>query len=102
MPLKFYNKKNYTIQRLNSIHSNDSLLFSNDTLNLYGKFSDTFMLLGEHREIMNEQNYNLLSEEKKQEPRQTYYVTDGTLGLHHPAYITVNNGNLIILTNEVI
>lgn len=100
MPLNFYQGIDKALQKLDYTYANNGILFSKDALRMYGKFSDTFMPFGENRTLIEENNYNLLSEEKQKKVRQTYYIPDGEIGYIHPAYITANRHSLIILTNE--
>lgn len=104
MALNFYQGKDNIVKNLGRAQPDNSLLFSNDKFHLYGKFSNDFMLIGENRKLVCEDEYMQLSNNEKLKNRYTYYITDGIPEYEYPIDITLEEDEetLVILTNEVI
>ena len=106
MALSFYQGKDKVVTNLGRAKEDNSLLFSVDKLNAYGKFNDTLTPFSEHRDVICETNYAQLPNSQKLNSKQTYYIPDGDLNIgidySHPINMTMVGNSLTIVTNEAI
>ena len=108
MSLNFYQGEDKFLRKTGLDHQNNSLLFSTDTMRIYGKFLNNFSSIGEQKQLICEELYDNLTENEKLDNKKTWYIVDSSpivgTDYNFPVAITINpqTNSLVIITNEAI